>query len=304
MRVAIIVFSQTGNTWKVAEAIRGGLLAAGADCRLVPLAAADPRAEDFDLFGIGCPVFYYQEPLNVRAFIEALPYRPGRRGFVFCTHGSIMGTTLLSMAERLEAKGFRILGAHDTYADAFLPFYPHPTYTSGHPDPEDFAAARSFGLALAARHRAGEADGRPAGQGPEPVPAEWVQNAARFSPAYLARIFPPLAIDAGACTKCRECERGCPVGGIAIGADPPRLQQPCIYCWHCVNICPEAAIGADWREQVALAPKLYRRYRYWLDAAASAGRFRWRVDPEQIDFARPYGLQRARAARGRPPRAG
>ena len=29
-----------------------------------------------DLVGIGCPVFYYQEPLNVRDFIAALPPLP------------------------------------------------------------------------------------------------------------------------------------------------------------------------------------------------------------------------------------
>lgn len=299
MRVAIITFSQTGNTWKLAEAIGAGIRRAGADCRLIPFERDTSVPEDCDLFGIGCPVFYYQEPLHVRRFLDSLPPLPGRVGFVFCSHGSIMGATLGSMAGRLARKGVRVIGAHDAYADAFLPFYPHPTYTSGHPDDEALAAAHGFGEQMVARHRAlkdGEVLVQPV---LEAVPEEWTQNAAMFTPEFMARVFPPLRIDAAACTGCLECERGCPVGGIEISADPPRIQAPCIYCWHCVNACPEAAIGADWSTQVALAPKLYRRYRHWLDIAAAKGRFRWRVDPERIDFGMPYARQRELAARRR-----
>lgn len=296
MRADVIVFSQTGNTWRVAEAIGAGLGAAGVACRLRRLEQTSPaELGEAPLLGFGCPVFYYQEPLNVRRFLEALPPLDGRAGFVFCTHGAVMGTTLEAMAARLKDRGLRLLGAFDAYADAFLPFYPHPTYTTGHPDAQELARAERFGAAMAAAAAA-----RPAVEAPlEPVPDDWRRYAATFTPESLAAMFPPLVLDREACTGCRECERGCPVGGIAIDADPPRLQSPCIWCWRCVNACPEAAIGADWSAMVALAPRLYRRYRRWLEKAAAAGRFRWHVDPEAVRFDAPLALQRRRAA-GRP----
>ncbi len=300
MRTLVIIFSQTGHTAKIAECIGLGLKGAGADCTMVPLAEADAVSfGEFDLVGLGCPVFYYQEPLNVRAFLESLPPIAGQAWFVFCTHGSIIGDTLASITRRLSGRGARVIAHHDVYADATLPFYPHPTYTSGHPDELELEQARRFGAGLVdrcRRHAAGDPHLPPA---LEPVPEEWVKFAATFTPEFLARVFPPLTINPDRCGLCLECERGCPVGGIDVGADPPRIQRPCIYCWHCVNLCPEAAIEADWAEQVKLAPRLYERYRRWLDVAARQGRFRWLVDPEQIDFGNPHHRQRERKARGR-----
>jgi menaquinone-dependent protoporphyrinogen IX oxidase len=46
---------------------------------------------DYDLVGIGSPVFYYKEPFNVRDFIEAMPDLNGQHWFVFCTHGNVIG---------------------------------------------------------------------------------------------------------------------------------------------------------------------------------------------------------------------
>jgi hypothetical protein len=119
----------------VAEEIRAGILSETGVCDLVELRDVDPASlHSFDLVGLGCPVFYCQEPLNVRDFIAALPRMPDRQWFVFCTHGAIMGVTLQSMAEALQRKGIDVIGYHDTYAGATLPFYPYPMLTAGHPD--------------------------------------------------------------------------------------------------------------------------------------------------------------------------
>jgi len=54
----------------------------------------------------------------------------------------------------------------------------------------------------------------------------------------------------------------------------------------------EQAGQADWEGLVKMAPKLYERYRFWLDRAAEEGRFHWRVDPDSIDFDRPFYLSK------------
>ena len=74
MKVLIIYFSQTNYTKRVAQRIREGAVEQGATCETVSISGVDRDAlGEYDLVGIGCPVFYYQEPFNVRWFIEELP---------------------------------------------------------------------------------------------------------------------------------------------------------------------------------------------------------------------------------------
>ncbi len=297
MKTLIIVFSQTGNTRRVAEEIRRGILSETDDCQLLELKEVDPFGlAEYDLVGFGCPVFYYQEPAHVMEWIKQLPDLEGKKWFVFCTHGAIMGITLESLSDKLQEKGIRIVGCHDTYASATLPFYPYPMLTAGHPDKTELEEARIFGNLIARRICDRGKDGQLNPVPPPDVPREWRENAERFTTEFLQKIFPALSVNTSLCSRCYECQTNCPVDGIDINGEPPQIQDPCIYCWNCVNICPEAAVEADWSTQARLAPKLLERYRYWLNVAATQGKFRWRMDPESIDFESWLFRQRRRAA--------
>jgi flavodoxin/ferredoxin len=295
MKTLIIYFSQTSFTEKVAERIRDGVVDAGGSCRLTRL--ADVKKEtlaDYDLVGLGCPVFYYNAPFNVRDFMQGLPRLPDKQWFVFCSHGSVMGNTLIYMAEALMQKGIRVVGYHDTYADGTIPFYPYPTLTTGHPDEQEYEEARAFGREIVERSRriaAGE-------QGLIPEPAEknpeWTQQAGTFTLEFLKGVMPPMHIDEERCVHCQECVEACPVDGIDPEADPPRIQDPCIYCYYCAKICPEVAITADWDQVVPIAPQNYKRYREVLEEAAARGEFRWLMDPDSLDFDDPLYKQRER----------
>ena len=110
----------------------------------------------------------------------------------------------------------------------------------------------------------------------------------------LKKVLPKLSIDTETCIGCHECEDNCPVNGIDVEADPPRIQGPCIYCWRCVNICPTLSIGTDWEALFRMAPANYARYKKELDAAAARGEFRWLVDPDSIDPEAPLYKLRER----------
>lgn len=295
MKSLIICFSQTGNTRKVAEKIRAGITGVTGQCDLVELSNVAPASlKEYDLVGLGCPVFYYQEPFHVRDFIEKLPRLENRQWFVFCSHGSVIGNTLNSMAERLRQKGILVIGYHDTYADATLPFYPYPTLTTGHPDAIDLEEARKFGRDIAQRNqRIAEGD-RSLIPTPAAVPEDWVRTAGLLSREFLEQSMPKLGINTDKCTHCQECVAACPVGGIDVEAEPPRIQEPCVYCYNCAKICPVLAIEADWGPLVAMAPQNYAQYREALDEAASKGTFRWLVDPDSMDFDDPLYKQRER----------
>ena len=146
MKTIIICFSQTGQTQKISEEIQKGIEIAGGQCNILPFSKVHTEVlPDYDLIGLGIPVFYYQPPFHVTEFIDGLPPQQGRPWFIFCTHGSVMGMTLKILAEHLDKKGTRVIGSHHTYADGTLPFYPYPTVTTGHPDKLDLDDAKSFG---------------------------------------------------------------------------------------------------------------------------------------------------------------
>jgi flavodoxin/ferredoxin len=295
MKSLIICFSQSGNTQKIAERIREGVVETTGQCDITALADVDASAlKNYDLVGLGCPVFYCQEPFNVRDFIDDLPEMKNKHWFVFCTHGSIMGTTLVSMSERLMQKGALVAGHFDSYADGTLLFYPHPMYTSGHPDAIDLEQAREFGKDVAERSRRIAAGDKGLVSSPKPVDERWVRSAAQFSPENLEHMMKPFSLDMDKCTRCGECEANCPVGGIDIEAEPPRLQEPCIYCYRCTIVCPAMAIEFDWERMAARNKDSFAMYRRELEEAEAKGEFRWLVDPDSINLDDPLYKQRRR----------
>jgi flavodoxin/ferredoxin len=300
MKALLICFSQTGNTRKIAERIAAGIRGAGVQCDLKTLAEVPPElSAAYDLVGLGAPVFYYQEPFHVRDFMAALPPQNGRHWFVFCTHGNVIGNFFPSVGSQLAGRGATVIGYHNSYADITYPFYPRPSYTSGHPDREDLEAAERFGTLMvveSARFR--EQPGAPL-PGPVPISSEaWIEESRHITPELLAKVMPRLCLDTETCVQCGLCAEECPVHGIDVTADPPRLQTPCIYCWRCVNICPTLSITADWRQLVARTPANYARYKQELDKATARGEFRWRIDPQTIVFDDPLYKQREREIKG------
>ncbi len=298
MKTLIIVFSQTGYTQKVAECFRDGAIEMGTECELAAIADVDPSTlHEYDLLGLGCPVFYGQEPLNVRSFIEELPEMKGKPWFIFTTHASTIGIAMDSMAKGLQRKGGVIVGSHDTYADSTAPFIPYPTLTTGHPDEQEYEEARKFGKEIVERARritAGDGGLIPS---LDLVTEEFAHITETFSLEFMEQTFPRLHIDMEKCVQCHTCEENCPANGIKIKPDSCSIQDPCIYCFRCVMVCPEIAIDvidSDWGMLLDMIPASYELYRKRLNDAAAKGEFRWLMDPDSIDFSDTMLNQRRR----------
>ena len=152
----VIYFSQTGNTEKVAKAIRSGIESVTGQCDIVKLRDADLGSlAKYDLIGLGCPVFAFKEPENVTAFIKRMAKAMvlGRHCFVFATHGGHPGNVLPSMTSKLERVGLKVIGGFDTDGHLYLPFYTTPWFTDGHPDNIDLKQAADFGAEMARKQR-------------------------------------------------------------------------------------------------------------------------------------------------------
>ena len=285
MNVIIVYFSQTGNTLRIAEAIQGGIVSTGDRCDVHPIKRVNTSdLNQYDLIGIGCPTFYYREPLNVRRFIQALDPVDGRHAFIFSTHGSIMGNTLYYLGEELGLKGYAVVGSFDSYGSSSLQFYPEVMHTHAHPDSIEYEAARIFGstiCSISERVREGEASLQPGLKLTDA--AWWAEQSKVLTPQLLRKVSPKLAINLAACTRCLECQEGCPVDAIHIEREPPVIQdEACIFCWSCEKVCPVGAIEADWSAMTAVSRGNLRKYVEELRLAEKAGRFRPHVDYEKI----------------------
>lgn len=296
----IIYFSQTSNTLKIAEAIRDGVETFTGHCSLESISDVNTQSlSDFDLVGIGAPVFYYREPFNVGDFVKGLPELRGQNWFVFCTHGNIIGNFFPSITAKLEDRGATIIGSHHSFASITVPFYPRPSYTSGHPDRQDLDQARNFGVEMAELNRKIKAGEQVSLNTDYPASSEeWLQESSNLTKDLLEKVTPKLRFNADTCVSCGECADNCPVGGIDVESDPPRLQSPCIFCWRCVNICPTISITADWGPFVSMAPAIYARYKKELDKLTEQGAFRWLMDPGDVNFDDPLCKQRERELAG------
>ncbi|AET68278.1 flavodoxin [Desulfosporosinus orientis DSM 765] len=295
LKALIIYFSQSGNTYKIAKCICNSLKNANINCELFDINKIDKNSlSNYDLVGIGSPVFYYKEPFHVRDFLESLPRLNGQHWFVFCTHGNVLGNFFPSVVNLLKTKGASVIGFHHTYADITVPYYPRPSYTSGHPDAHDLEQANSFGMEIVKLSKDIKAIEKMSIDDFPVSSEEWIQESHRLTQNVLSHALPKLRIDSDKCIKCYACEKNCPVQGIDITIEPPRLQNPCIYCWNCVNICPTLSIDADWEPLVRMAPAYYARYKKELDKATAHSEFRWLIDPRTINFDDPLFKQRKR----------
>ncbi len=99
MKAAVLYWSKTGNTQKVAHAIVAGLERAGAAVSLLPI--DDKTTIDYysyDLLCVGFPSYQWSPPAPVTDFLRrkftdyrqyvqvGAPARPGKHVLIFCTY--------------------------------------------------------------------------------------------------------------------------------------------------------------------------------------------------------------------------
>ncbi|HVN96786.1 MAG TPA: EFR1 family ferrodoxin [Syntrophorhabdaceae bacterium] len=281
MKAIIIYFSLSGNTKKIAQAIRKGMSPLLESCDLVKLKDVDSkRIENYDLIGIGSPV-WGGPPKQLMWFVEALPDLHGKYAFAFSTHGARGGRFFPVLIKLLKKKGLKVIGLRDWYGSVFLPMMPKPYFTEGHPDEIDLAEARAFGEEMAKLRLRVEAEGLRAVPRLPKLPLPRATRLKRPRPKFNAEkcTYP-------ACTLCID---HCPVNGIDLNARPVVFGKNCHTCHFCEMICPQGAISVDYDSFIK---KGHRRgktiYVSSLAQAEAEGTFRPLVPIESIRWDIPY----------------
>lgn len=285
MKVLVIYFSQTGATERIARMIQRGILSDGNECEIVRMQdAMRGNLSSFDIIGLGCPTFFYREPVNVKDFIRRMDRQEGKHCFIFCTHGSIMGNTLFYLQEELSRRGFTVIGSFDSYSNSSIQFYPKVMHTAGHPDVIELEEAEKFGEGLRDLSLR-------VGRGELKIPrfeliedTWWARSSRMLTLETLRNFSPVFTINTERCTRCLECQENCPADAIDIEADPPAIQmEGCIFCWFCEKLCPVEAIEADWSAARESSKGNLKKYIKILREAEREGKFRPHVDYEKIE---------------------
>lgn len=302
MKCAVIFYSQTGNTRKIAQAISKGIRNIIGSCDLVNIKDIKPfEIENYDLIGLGSPVWCGGEPPNVRRFIEEIPKQDGRHIFCFCTHGVMPEHFFPTVVRRIHGKGFTVIGFKDWFGDAFFQIAPYPYYTHGHPDEIDLKEAEQFGKEMVERSKrisAGEKDLIP----PIPpylyTPQLWV-----LTEFYRCGRNPHgrLLYNPEICNypKCTLCIDHCLMEYNDFSVNPRRFGSKgteCdmwLGCTFCEMICPTGAISCDWEEFLKESEELLRIFDFNpLEEAAresvSSGRLRMLIPWEEVKWNRLY----------------
>jgi len=153
MKGIVLYYSGTGNTQKIARAIHKGMKGSLEKCDIAFIRDVKPDVvADYDLVGIGAPIWYFREPANVRLFIYNMPRMDGKLCFLFCAHGASPSGIFFSMAPAMEKKGFTVIGHNDWYGSVYQVLHAaKPYFTDGHPDAIDLKEAEDFGREMAER---------------------------------------------------------------------------------------------------------------------------------------------------------
>lgn len=299
MKCIIIYFSQTDNTKMIAQAIQAGVKEKAGHCDLVKIKDANPKnLREYDLIGLGCPVFHFKAPLNVKGFINNMRFVGGKHAFVFCTHGTQPAYFFPSTIPMMKRRGLIVIGMRDWYADCLLPSMPMPYGTSGHPDKIDLKEAEAFGREMAV-NSSRISDGE-TGLIPPPPPKPQLNFTGFVKQLARSGIINRDIEHGGKNIKyhkekciypeCHLCMDNCPMDGIDLTVEPPVIAKPCNFCRFCTRICPTGAIECE-AYDTAIAPiaaKVQKEVMLpLLEKAEAEGSFRRLVPIEKVGLDTP-----------------
>lgn len=250
MNIKIIVFSQTGNTRKVAKAMKEVLKEGSHTVQNISMRKIE--REDIgtaDLIGIGCPTFECQAPTPVKTFLKSLPEMTNQKAFVFATGAGAPGKVIKDLTTLLNSKGADVVGKLWTRSIIHFPAPCLVGKSSNHPNQKDLDEAKCFALAVAGHVQDGNL-GRLSNE-------EFNSGKSRFgfynlvgaitsNKGLVRLLLPEPILDQDKCDKCEFCNMECPVNNIRMD-DYPVIDAHCIRCYRCLNGCHKKAFNANWQ---------------------------------------------------------
>jgi len=249
----IVYFSQWNTTASIAEQIALGLQMKNYNIQQHNLKDTElpPDASEFDLIGIGTPVYYYRTPFNVGRYLNNLPDLSGKPVFVFLLHGSYPEDTFSSIWKILKSKNADFAGYYhapgkDIYYEYLKEGY---LFSPDQPLESHREKAKLFGKQTADRVCKKFYETPPVQK-----KATFMHRLERFLASefftkhLLSRLF---SVNFNKCDSCGKCVQICPTNNITLTANKgksPAFGRNCLLCLSCELKCHTEAITspASW----------------------------------------------------------
>jgi len=252
MNVAILYFSGTGGTAKVASDLAAGFRAEGCQVELFRLKRGFQfDLSRFDLFAVGSPAYSFRIPRLVSRLLRRHNFHR-KPFFVFCTSGGMPGNTLWNLFRAVKRTAGVCLGGLSIFAmtnlRSWMPKEGDSAASLWRITDHDTRIARATGKVILERLQQWQtAPSKKLRNNWKPTSSLWtILWSALFTWRWMMAATAGIKrIDKDRCNKCSLCATTiCPSGAISISDDgwPKFNECKCVGCNGCLNLCPQDAI--------------------------------------------------------------
>ena len=264
MKAAIIVFSPSGNTLKVAKMLEKSLAIKNITVQIVDISRSESlsqphrlqqflqeHVEAHDVLCIGSPVYAHHLQYHVKDVIAALPDAKngwGKFAVPFVSYGGITSGIaleeagkLLKKSGRLVVAGMKISASH-RMTRAFL----DEEYNAGKPGEEVLPVIEELARRIEALKDQESAVDQSEALRYQTRTFFLKANIIFREKLWQKFMYPTLLIDREQCSQCGTCVCGCPVQHLEKaenGSIMIKASSPCIHCFNCVAGCPTKALS-------------------------------------------------------------
>lgn len=232
-KAVIYYFSGTGNSYKAATTIAKRL--GGAQMISVTNLLEEVSAIDADIIGFVSPVYEWDIPGVMKAFMEKLEINPSAYIFAISTYVFIHGKSFETVENILQKKG-----AHISYGRGIYCVASQCTAYTPFPSPKIMLPIMEKQFQKAAKEIARQKN------------RKFPHMSAVTRNSYDKRMQPYMEIEkefdkgfyiSEECVHCGMCEKICPLGNIKlVDGTPTWHNRECYGCMACVAYCPNKAI--------------------------------------------------------------
>ena len=261
IRVGILFFSGAGNTECLAQIFRDVFMGRE-DCKVVFFERIKrdldiKSLEEFDMLGIGFPIYFRETPSIVFETIEQIEGK-SRKVFCFCTKGMYSGNVSRKILSRCAASQFYPVGHFEAFmpgTDALLLFARKDSLVekvimkmqSRHLYRK---VSQFIEVVLRTRHIS-----IPRSKWYTPLESRVVKPLEHFVTRDYRVFKSGYQVLQERCTKCMLCVKDCPEGNIELRDGTIVFGNRCDLCLRCIHHCPTEAIQID--------TKTLKTVRYW-----------------------------------------